>query len=237
MIMNIELNGLNSDDYHLVVEHFPSYPMPKRSFNIYSILGRNGDIYQDNGSWENYSDEYQLSLVLGGVDYSTAIRSASKFLSQKGYIRLVDSNDPLVYRMVYIKDGVTITNILNATGKAKMKIDCKPFRYYFSGETAVTIASGGTLTNPSDVEAYPLIKVTGKGAGTLTIGAVVMTFKALDDYLMIDCAEQNIYRQLSENRNSYVELGLFPTLLEGINTVSFSGGITGCEITPRWVTV
>ena len=139
--------------------------------------------------------------------------------------------------MVYIKDGVTITNILNATGKAKMKIDCKPFRYYFSGETAVTIASGGTLTNPSDVEAYPLIKVTGKGAGTLTIGAVVMTFKALDDYLMIDCAEQNIYRQLSENRNSYVELGLFPTLLEGTNTVSFSGGITGCEITPRWVTV
>ena len=49
-----------------------------------------------------------------------------------------------------------------------MKFDCKPQRFLVSGENPVVFTGNGTITNPTDFESSPLIRVTGNG--TIAIG-------------------------------------------------------------------
>ena len=66
------------------------------------------------------------------------------------------------------------------------------------------------------------------------MGGSTITITGMDGGLTIDSDTQNAYDGTT-NKNSIITVsGGFPVLATGETIVSFSGGITAVQITPRW---
>lgn len=235
--MSFTFNAENSDKYSVLVENYPKWSIPNRIYNEVTVPGRSGTLKFDTGAFANVPQPYDVAIIAKDGDFETKVHEFISWLnSASGYLRLEDTHSPDTYRMgCFTGNSAEIENIFNELGRATINFDCKPFRWLKSGETAVTISATNTqITNPTKFASKPLIKVIGSAAGTITIGNVQMSIKTLADYIYIDCEEQNIYRQTSENMNSCVALGEFCTIPSGASSVYFDGGITSLEITPRW---
>lgn len=231
----ITFNGKSSADCRIQVAHPPGYAYPERDYTITHIPGRNGDIIQDNGGYQNVERTYVVWFDTVNEDFATYANSVSAWLhSTTGYARLEDSYEPNYYRMAIYQESNILENIYNQVGGATIVFNCKPQRFLKTGETPVTVTSGGSLSNPTGFEAYPLIKVSGT-SGALTVNGNQIALSSIDDYTMLDCELQDAYKETT-NKNSTVS-GTFPVLKPGSNTISWTGNISSVVITPRWWTI
>lgn len=162
--------GISTTDYGLVVEGSGDYSAPKRAVDSVEIPGRNGAFQLDKGYYENINVEYK-AVAKGATqadfrDSIDAFRNA--IVSQIGYQRLEDTYHPGEYRMAMYAGGLEEDPQFHGNGAVfKISFDCKPQRFLTSGEEAVTVTSGGTLTNPTLFEASPLLMVDGYGSLTV----------------------------------------------------------------------
>ncbi|MBQ0142252.1 MAG: hypothetical protein KBT06_05555 [Prevotellaceae bacterium] len=168
----ITYNGKSSSDFGIIVEHYPSYDIPEKDYDVVHVPGRNGDILIDKGSYQNVNRTYDLAVGSYEDDtYISLVRNLISWLcSSKGYTRLSDSYEPDCYRMAVYKDANTIENILNKAGRASITFDCKPQRFLLTGDVPVTFTAAGTISNPTLFDSKPIITITGSGYGTLIIG-------------------------------------------------------------------
>jgi phage-related protein len=65
--------------------------------------------------------------------------------------------------MAVYKSGLEVDATSIQSGEFDIVFDCKPQRWLTSGETAVSVADGGTLDNPTLFESEPLLAVEGYG--------------------------------------------------------------------------
>lgn len=234
----ITYNGQSSRDYRIQVEKPPGYDIPERDFESIHIPGRNGDVIMDKGSYKNTIRSYDISF--GDLDktFFEMGRKAIQWLcSSITYARLEDSYEPDVYRMAVYLNSLSIENILNHGGRATIEFNCKPQRFFKIGEKISTFTSQGYLKNPTSFESLPVVKVYGSGTGTINIGGYVVGISAIDQFVVIDSELQECYKYL-QNKNHTVSLDRdFPKLGPGNNNISFSGGVTKLEVTPRWWTL
>lgn len=228
--------GVCSEDVGVVVERFPSQNGPARRLETIQIPGRNGDLIIDSGAYDNYTQEYEVYFHAGVDQTPQAARDVRAWLaSSVSYQRLEDSYDPDCFRMAYYAGPAEIENIMNEFGRMVISFICKPQRFLRIGEQVLSCTAGGSLFNPG-LPSLPLIKVSGSGAGYLYIGAYTVQILSLDGYVMLDSDTQNAYKD-TLNKNSTISAPEFPVLQPGENTISWDGGITSVEITPRWWTV
>lgn len=166
-------DGVDSKDYGVYIQDGGMFDAPARDVEMVEIPGRNGAYALDKGRFENVTLTYQAFIPQDSeTDFATAIRDfRNQLASRKGYCRLEDEFNADEYRLAVFKDGLTIDNVSPKVGTFDITFDCKPQRYLTSGETAITVASGDTITNPTLFEAQPLLSVTGYGE--LTINGVV----------------------------------------------------------------
>lgn len=119
-----------------------------------------------------------------------------------------------------------------------MDFDCDPRHFLVSGYQAAALENGQTLLNPLDQVALPYLEITGNGAeGKVVVNGV--EFSAMppaDRVLYADCENWDAYVTGGTNANALVG-GTWPTLRPGENTISWSGGVTGVTLTPRWWTL
>lgn len=141
------------------------YNAPERAVEMISIPARNGAFALDQGRFENIELEYTASIVADNeTDFRTAVSEFRNFLCSKtGYCRLEDDYNPNEYRMAVYKSGLEVDPFTLRTGEFSIVFDCKPQRYLTSGETAITVTSGNTITNPTRFEAKPQLQVWGYG--------------------------------------------------------------------------
>ncbi len=231
----ITFNGISSIEFpHFHVEKHPSYSIPKKVYEVTHIPGKSGDVYFDTGEFENVEMEYDVNFGSYYKRYPEMFSPVAGWLSAPtGYCRLEDSYDPEHYRLAVFSGGVEFENVLNHAGKAKIKFDCKPQRYLKDGENPIVFTAAGYIHNPTWFDAKPYIKVYGSGNGTLRIENLIITFTGIDSYIELDSEIQDAYKG-TVNCNSKVSMEEFPTLGPGVTNVSFTGGITKVEITPRW---
>lgn len=234
----ITFNGLSSQSYGIQVEHPPEYETPERVYNITPVPGRNGDLAQDTGSYKNVPRTYEIAAGSLELQYTQMMHLISDWVHNgSGYGRLEDTYDSDYFRMAMYSEANVITNIYQHAGRSTIKFDCKPQRYLKSGETVIIPASGATIVNPTLQVALPRIRVKGAGAGVLHVGAYTVTILNIVNYIDIDSEIQDSYNA-GINLNSYVTLSnTYPKLLLGNNVISFSGGITSVEVTPKWWTI
>lgn len=231
---NLTFNGITSNSLGVAISGEGSFDSPSRDRTILTIPGRNGDLIIDNGRFANITVTYP-AFVFGDLP-ATAAQIRAWLMSPLGYARLEDDYHPDEFRQAIFSGTVGFdTTAWNQHAEFEIKFNCKPQRFLKSGETPVSVASGGTITNPTAFTALPRIQVTASGGvnGSVTINGKTVTISdAPFTTVFLDCDAQECY-SAGNNLNQYMS-GEFPTLTAGANTVSFDGNIDLVAITPRW---
>lgn len=163
---SLVFGGVNSADYGIYITGEAVFNAPKRAVETVSVPGRNGDIIIDQGHWENIEVTYPAGTFgMSETEFRTALSDfRNAIISQLGYQRLSDTYHPDEYRMGTYVEGLEVdTKSHNKAGQFNLVFNCKPQRWLTEGETAVTVESGDTLTNPTQYAASPFLTAYGYG--------------------------------------------------------------------------
>lgn len=164
---------VSSKDYGVYITQEAAYNAPERDVDVVEIAGRNGAYILDKGRFRNITVSYKCGIALDDEQsFESAIRTFRNALSSKAgkYVRLEDEYNPNEYRQAAFLGGIEVDMADRRAGEFTVSFDAMPQRWLKSGETAVSVASGGTLTNPTLFESHPLISAYIDDAATLTIG-------------------------------------------------------------------
>lgn len=170
---------VSSKDYGVYITQEAAYDAPERDTEVVEIAGRNGAYILDKGRFKNITVSYKCGIALDSEQsFESAIRTFRNALSSKAgkYVRLEDEYNPNEYRQAAFLGGIEVDMADRRAGEFTVSFDAMPQRFLKSGETAVTVASGGTLTNPTLFDAHPLISAYIDDAATLNIGDKTITY-------------------------------------------------------------
>lgn len=234
----IIFNNIPSTDANIEVEHYPSYQIAERDFEMVHVPGRNGDFLIDLGGFKNSQVAYEIAFITENRNYFQDVHSVVSWLhSAPGYARLEDTYDPLYYRFAAYHEAANLNDILGQAGRATITFDCKPQRFLKEGDAAVEMDTGDTITNPLDQPSRPIITVYGDGDGELMIGSYHITISDMSDYLTIDSEVEDCYKGGSTVSGQVVLETGYPVLPVGETGITFSGGIDHIEVVPKWWTL
>ncbi len=221
-------------EFGLYITGKGSYKGASRDISYQSIPGRSGDLLIDNGRYSNITIPYELTLLTPERDFAELTHLIKGWLlSEPGYYKLWDSYDQLYYRLGSYSDEVDIEQELRDLGKLSISFKCKPFKYSFEGQKAITITEESSLYNAEFYHSLPYIKINGSGDITLSINNDSFYFEDVDDYIEIDSEIMNAFKGI-ERQNTKMKTPNFPTLAPGNNAISWVGSVTSIEIVPRW---
>jgi len=227
------LNGTDSRDFGVYISGQGTFSAPQMAYNVIEVPGRNGALIGSEKRLLN------LQLTYPAFIYSNFKQNIADFrnflLSQVGYQRLQDSYHTTEFRMA-LYEGAFEPEVVpkNNAGRFEIVFNCKPQRFLVSGETVTTLTASGSITNPTEFDSQPLLRVYGNGI--LGIGSQSITIAGVTDpYIDIDCEMMDaFYGPASRNDKITLTDYNFPTLAPGTNNFALGSGITRVEITPRW---
>lgn len=225
-------DGVNSADYGVWITGANTYSAPPRRFEEITIPGKNGVLTLDQRAFEDIEQTYPAFISRNFPSNIEGIRN--QLLSRSGKKVLTDSYHPDEFYLAKFMQGVDVEVGSRAiAGRFDLVFKRDPRRFLVSGNTAVTVSRGGSITNPTLFASKPLIRVTGYG--TLMLGSAAITIANKYSYIDIDCDLMDCYYGTA-NANQYVTFASndFPELPPGNTGITYSGHITKVEITPRW---
>lgn len=254
-------NGVNSRDFDIVIESYPTISRGLRRGEVYQIAGANGSRVTEDGTFDNYTQTFQIS-VKEGPARPASLRGADLarwLLNSRGYCRLESSFELEHFRFARFAGPLNLEQIMGRWGRCALEFDCQPERYLIDGEKAIDgralILDGKPflLINPTGFEARPLLRIGGSGS-------VFVTFENGDDELKIginlgtgalveiDSADYSAWKLISTTEREradnlltfYDDYHTFPTLKAGTTEVtpgvSTGASILQLEVIPRWWT-
>lgn len=236
-----EYKGIRSSDMGLRIEGKNVFSAPKYDVDFLEIPGRDGDLIAGNGRFPNVQVTYSVFLPAKNISELSQKITAVKAWLYSGldsYHTLSDTYDTAFFRHAVYAGKLNIEDELNRIGVFTISFSCKPFRYDEAGTVSTTLsASGDVLLNPYPFTSHPIIRIEGKGKGTLTIQSegsnATWNFTDIDGYVEVDSEQMNFYKD-AEPKNDTVSGNGFPLLYPGENAISYSGGITAVTVIPRW---
>ena len=161
----LTFGGVNSGDYGIYITGDAVYNAPEKNVTVISVPGRNGDIVIDKGNFKNIEVTYNAGTFgEDQADFRTRLgRFRNALKSQNGYQRLSDTYHPDQYRMATFVEAFEVEAEPRIAGEFDLVFNSKPQRWLTSGETATTVADGGTLNNPTLFSSEPLLAIKGSG--------------------------------------------------------------------------
>lgn len=210
-------DGVDSRDYGIYITGDAVFNSPERDVEMIEIPGRNGAYALDKGRFGNIEVSYPAG-IFGDTeaDFRQGIRAFRNALaSRKGYKRLEDDYNPTEYRMAVYKSGLEVTPTALKAGEFTITFDCQPQRFLKSGETAVTIADGGTITNPTLFESRPLVEVEGYGRLSVDGDTVVVHNEPYGLVTLLQSIESSRGSEAFSNNVSLMNTGDSITVASG----------------------
>ena len=238
MIENINqfsYNGKRSyDDMNLIITDTPSRVSPARRVTYTKVDGRNGDILNDEGCFDNGEVKYKVTAIADTYEMPLLVRKIKRWLQgEAGYFVLSDTYDPNYFYLACYSGKIDIADKLGLLGAATLTFKTKPFKYSFNGQRKITITGAASIYNPEDWEAFPYIKIVGNGDITLSVNNTSFAFTGVDGYIEVDSDIQSCFKG-TELRNNKANFANFPKLSAGKNNISFTGNVSEIIIVPRW---
>ena len=231
--------GKNSKDFLLYISGPGVYNSPAVDMELQSVPGRNGDLIRDNARYgehryKNVDIKYDAFFFDALAPRTAAVKSW--LLSPIGYQTLHDTYDLDFFRLAICKDAVEFETKRRKGASMTLTFHCQPQRWSVEGQRKLYLDAGTVLRNPYEFPAKPIIRVYGSGEGNLYVGDQVVKILKNDGHIDLNCETHNAY-DASGFCNGYVKTDDFPELTPGKNSISWSGGVTAVEITPRWWTL
>lgn len=228
-------NGIRNDALGVRLLSMPTRPHPARKGEFQEIPGKNGAVWQDQGTYENIV--IPVHCIAPDNDNIDAVNA---WLIGEG--DLVFGDEPTrAYHAIVVQsfDRSNRSQFLRGQ-EFTVSFDCEPFRYESSPSADITITASGTaITNPGTWESAPLIRVNCTGDGTLMIGGNTLIFNDLTGYINVDCEAKIAYTGGTSEYDPMLLAtqhltGDWPAIKPGLDYVTFDGGIESVVITPRW---
>lgn len=231
MINYLVYDGVNLKDFGVFISGTEVFNAAPRSVDTVVVPGRNGTLTIDNNRFENVEITYPAFIY---NSFRANIVGLRNFLLQSSaYRRLEDTYNPEIFMMAKYISGLSVSPTeRRLEGEFDLVFDRMPQRYLKTGEEPQEFTADGVITNPTNFEAKPVMRVYG--TGTLGVGSETLTITTNPGYIDIDCEMMDAYYGAT-NCNGYITLssGNFPVLKPGDNGITLSG-ITSVIITPRW---
>ena len=179
-------DGESSANYGVYLTGEGVFNAPVRAVEMIEIPGRNGNFALDQGRFENITVTYQAGMYdVNESNFADKVSAVRNWLCSKvGYCRLEDEYNPNEYRMAVYSNGLEVSHDMLIAGEFEITFECKPQRWLTSGETAVSVTSGNTLTNPTLFDASPQLQVWGYGDITLGSNQITLGNVLVGDILI-----------------------------------------------------
>lgn len=229
---NFWLDGVDAASKKIVLQKEIEFESAEPVTESFKIPGKDGDIVYYDGSYSNVKG-IASCYVMGGQVTTLMTDINSWLLSAKGYRKLETMHEPLFYRLARVVRGARLDPRVNLLNAFEIEFDCKPYKYFVDGDRAAAFSASGTIAGPTDFSSLPLITVAGSGAGTITVNGYTLTLTDCNG-ITLDSELKKAYKGTT-NMNGTVS-GTYPVLGRS-NAVSFTGGVTGVTIKPRWRTI
>lgn len=235
----LTFDGKSSKDFQLYLSGPGVYDSPAVDVSTTSVPGRNGDILSENAKaghrrYKNVDIKYKAFFFRGLPAKTAAVKSW--LLSATGYRKLQDTYDPDFFRMAVCTSTLSFDVTRQYLAEMELTFHCKPQRWSVEGQRSISLSNGDTLRNPYAFHSQPIFTVRGMGGGVLYVGEESITIYNISDSVTLNCETHNAYHS-GGFCNDTISSGDFPELPQGNTKISWSGGITAVEVTPRWWTL
>ena len=197
--------------------------------NEVTIPGRAGSLTLREGPdcHEGYAKEITIT-----------VRSDADFQALTDWLRgdgeVVFSNEPNFAYFAHMAARVRFDRNGNSLKTATLAFWVHPHKGQYPPEPDITLSASGTIHNPGNVAARPVITVTFTGTGKVEIGDQEMTFTDTDTVnattLVVDCDSEIITKSGAIWDGLYDQE--FFTLPPGASTYALTGATA--VIRPRW---
>jgi len=228
-----EFKGIASYDMGIIVTKLSDIIKPQKRVTPITIPGRQGVLYQDDGTYSNYTYDIECAIVNQGkaINYS----KITNWLD--GYGELIVSTEPDKIYRARIINQIPISGVLKNFSNFLVQFDCFPFKYSVNAIRShaddLTLTAPTSIKNKGTVYAEPTITVYGSGNITLTINGANYTLTGVDGYITVDSERMEVYKGAINANNKYAAMD-FPRFEVGMNTISWAGNVTKVEIKPKW---
>ena len=241
---NLIFNSISTEDLGLIIQAPPVYTFPSKDLSTQHVPGRNGDLIIDNKSFNNVDRVYSIGSVFRpGTNFIANAQKIIEWLaSSKGYCRLEDSYDPLVFRLAEYQASNSLTDYYGKATAINVTFNCKPQRYLKGGEKEVAFTgSEAIIENPTKETSLPRITISGitytdkdvvlmtvSNFDTSSVTSTITISQLPKNSMVIDSEEQSAFYKddagHAEDLNRYLNLNGsdFPKFLSGKNKISIA---------------
>ena len=170
-----QFGEIKSSDYKVYCSGGGTYSAPARDVELFHVLGRDGDLVVDHGSYQNIEVTYPCWVARNAPTWVTAFRQ--QLCSLRGYQRIIDPYHPDEFRLGIFQAAFEpdMRNANNDSAEFDVVFNCKPQRFLTAGEDAVRVTSGQSLTNPTYYDAHPILEAYGYGV--IYVGGSAITIQ------------------------------------------------------------
>ena len=224
-------DGKSSAEFGAWIATSNAFDGAEHDEEVVEIPGRNGALVFSNDRYKNVEATVDCYIP---HHMQTNVDGLRSFLSNKyGYYRYEEAIKPEEFRLARFLGPFSLSASDRVGAAFTLSFDMKPQRFLKSGELPVTFNTAGTIYNPTEYDAKPLIRCYGR-SGEISVGGIRVTVTGCTSYVDLDCDLMEAYEGTA-NRNGTTTLtdGDFPVLKPGTNAVSFSG-FRSVVVTPRW---
>lgn len=239
MEVDFKLDGVSARSKGIRLQKSIEFAEAQLNVTSATVAGRSGELHISDGTYKERKAN-ALCFCLDAEDITVQMQTIMEFLfgnSDTPKYRKLSTDNTYYWRALVTSAGVLNERMMKLN-VFNIAFTCKPFRYLFSGDTALTPVSGGTITNPTMFTSEPLIYITLSGAGTITVNDTVYNVSAPGGTVnaVIDCEGMDFRGTDGTNLNNLWGAE-FPTFKSGANVISWSGGIAVTSVVPHWRTL
>lgn len=210
-------NNTKSTDLGVIIKELPPITKSEKDIDSFSISGRNGNLYIDNGTYKTKT--YKIQCIL--MD-ETKINNLKSLLDGVGVLEL--STEPNIEYKALVKNQIDFDKYVKYLKEFTINFELNPIGYS-KQLTTNTYTANSTFNVGGTFNVSPLLTITGVG----TISLNNIQIQVLETGITIDCELMNCTKN-NINKNDKVILNDFPTLKVGSNTITLGTGIQSVEV-------
>lgn len=206
----------------------PNIPTPKKIYNKYKIQGRDGELHEDTGLYEDVVITVPFNYIGNANEWFSSFRKYRKVFYKAKTLQFLDDMQ-WFYKIKKIEIG-TNERKSKKIGKFDVMFTLDPYCYLVAGKDAVVVSD--KITNNYDVS-KPVYKIFGNGVCHLIVNGIDCTCN-VSDHLIIDTDRKVSYREDGTDQSTCINKDYdMLWLIEGDNTIKISEGFS-IEVIPNW---